>query len=361
MFKLFLPDLKMLFRNKQSAFWALMFPLMFTFIFGFFFGKSSTVGNIILINRSGSEIATTLETSLKDAGIFNINKDYTDIDKARDQVKSGKAAAVLIVPKDFGTPIADAPKDLTVIDDPGNATTNSALIGFLDSFSTNLTFKINNIKAPVFGVNEEKINTKELSYFDFVLAGLLGLALMNASIIGIAVGMAKYREDKIFKRLTTTPMKSWWFIVNEILSRLVLNFLQISVILAVGKYVFGAHIYGNIFVIYSLALLGGILFQLLGFVVASIVKTTDAAQGAATAITIPMMFLGGVFFPIDGLPKWLFSIVQYLPIAPLLRMLRGVVLEGNSPLSNPGNMIIVLVWIAVCLAIASWKFRLNEE
>jgi len=149
--------------------------------------------------------------------------------------------------------------------------------------------------------------------------------------------------------------------VNEVLSRLVLNFLQVSIILLVGKYVFDAHIYGSLLVIFPLALLGGILFQLIGFAVASIVKTTDAAQGAAMAITIPMMFLGGVFFPIDGLPKWLFSVVQYLPIAPLLRMLRTVVLEGGSPLTNPINMIIVLAWIVVCLFFASWKFRLNEE
>ena len=95
--------------------------------------------------------------------------------------------------------------------------------------------------------------------------------------------------------------------------------------------------------------------------IASFVKTTDAAQGAATAITIPMMFLGGVFFPIDTLPKWLIAIVQYLPIAPLLRIIRGVVLEGNSPFFNPSNIIIVMIWIVACLVIASWKFRLREE
>ena len=113
--------------------------------------------------------------------------------------------------------------------------------------------------------------------------------------------------------------------------------------------------------LYALSLLGSILFQLIGFVIASFVKTTDAAQGAATAITIPMMFLGGVFFPIDSLPKWLFSVVQYLPIAPLLRVIRSVALDGASPFQNPTNIIIVLAWVAVVLVISSWRFRLNEE
>jgi len=290
-----------------------------------------------------------------------VDTSFTDIDKASDLVKKSTVAAVLVIPENFGSFAADAPKQLQVIDDPGNATTNTILLGFLDKFTTNLTFQINKIDGPLYTVDEQKVNTRTLGYFDFVLAGILGLALMNSSIIGVAVGMSKYREDQILKRLTTTPMKSWWFISAEVLSRLVINLVQISIILLIGKIFFDAHIYGSLWVIFPLALLGGILFQLIGFVIASFVKTTDAAQGAATAITIPMMFLGGVFFPIDGLPKWLFSIVQYLPIAPLLRMIRGVVLDVASPFANPMNMIIVALWIVVSLLIATWKFRLSED
>jgi len=362
MLKLLLSDIKMTFRNRQYAFWAIMFPLLFTFMFGFFFGdKATTGGNVILINRSDTPIAKNLEQVLKDNSMFKINTDVTDENAAKDQIQKNKAAAALIIPPDFGAMKSDAPKQVKVIDDPGNATTNTILFGFLNQYFTNLTFQSAGIKGPIYSVDEEKTNPKELNYFDFVLAGILGLALMNSSIISIAVGMSKYREDKILKRITTTPMKTWWFITGEILSRLVMNFLQVTIILLIGRYLFHAHIYGNIFVIYALALLGAVLFQLLGFVIASFVKTTDAAQGAATAITIPMMFLGGVFFPIDTLPKWLFSIVQYLPIAPLLRMIRSTVLEGASPFVNPVNLAIIFGWIVVCLAIATWRFRLSEE
>jgi len=74
-----------------------------------------------------------------------------------------------------------------------------------------------------------------------------------------------------------------------------------------------------------------------------------------------MMFLAGVFFPIDSLPKWLYLIVQYLPLAPLLRILRGVMLEGNSPFFEPRNITIVAIWIVVSLGISIWKFRLSDE
>jgi ABC-2 type transport system permease protein len=361
MLKLFWSDLKMLFRNRQASFWALMFPLMFTVIFGLFFGKDSTNGTVIIINNSQTEIAKKIETTIVDSKLFAIDTSEKNIENARTKVKKGNVGGVIIIPEDFGAMKPDAPKDITVINDPGNATTNSIMMGFLEQFNTQMTYQLNGIKSTAFNIVEEKTNKNKLSYFDFVLAGMFGLALMNASIMGIAVGMNKYREDKILKRIITAPVKTWWFITGEVLSRLVLNFLQITIIFVLGKYVFDAHIYGSVYMLYLVALIGAIMFQLIGFAMASLVKTVDAAQGAAMAITIPMMFLGGIFFPIDTLPRWLYSIVQFLPLAPLLRIMRGVVLEGASILTDPNNLIIVGAWIIGCLLIASWKFKLADE
>lgn len=360
MTKLLKANIKMLFRNRQFILWALMFPLIFTFIFGFFFGGDNTAGTIVVINKSKTQLAGEVEQAISGANLFTVKTDVDNSDEAEDLIRKNKVAVALIIPENFGS-IGQEQK-LEVIEDPANATTNTILLGLLDKFSTRLTYEVHHIKAPAFIIEEKKLYSKELTYYDFVLAGVLGLALMNSSIVGIAVSMAKYREDKILKRITTTPIKTWWFIMAEVLSRLILNFLQITIILAVGKYFFDAHIYGNLFYVYILALFGAILFQLLGFVIASFTKTTDAANGAAIAFAIPMMFLGGVFFPIDTLPKWLFMFVQYLPIAPLLRLIRTVILEGASPFVNQGsNIAIVLAWIVGCLLLASWRFRLSEE
>jgi len=260
----------------------------------------------------------------------------------------------------FGAPLADSPKQIEIIYDPGSNQVSSSISGIIDKYLTSVNYQIQKSK-PIYGLTLEAINDRKLNYFDFVLAGILGLALMNSSVIGIGVGMARYREDKILKRITTTPVKSLWFIIAEILSRLIVNLVQIALILAIGYFFFGAHIYGNIFVVLAVALVGGIMFQLFGFVVASFSKTTDTAQGMATAITIPMMFLAGVFFPIDALPKWLYYIVQYLPLAPILRIIRGVMLEGLSPFFEPRNVIITIAWLIITLVISSWRFRLTDE
>lgn len=362
MFKLFIANLKMMVRGRQALFWSLAFPLMFTVIFGFFFGSGNVGagGTIALINNSNSQIAQNLEKAFEETDVFKIKKE-TDENSARDELKKNQIGAIVEIPEGFGDLTnPSSPKEIKIIDDPANAQVNSAVTGFINQFLTQTDFQIQKVK-PVFSINEEKTNQRELTYFDFVLMGLIGLALMNASIQGIAITMANYREDKILKRITTTPLPSWKFVSAEVLSRLVLNVVQVSFILAIGVYFFHAHIYGDILLIYIFALLGGLLFQSMGFMVASATKTTDAAQGMSVAIAIPMMFLAGVFFPIDSLPKWLFGIVQYLPLAPLLRIIRTIGLEAGSPFTNPINIIIVFAWIVICLLISIWKFRLAEE
>lgn len=362
MLKLFIADMKILVRNKQSLFWALMFPVMFTIIFGLFFGKNNNVaGTIDVINRSNTQIATGMVSAIKDAGLFTV-KDETDEGAAKDAVKKGQISAVLIIPENFGDLVnPDAPKNVNVFYDPGSVQGATVLSNFANQYLTQASFQIQGAK-PMFTVAEEKTgNGKATNYFDFVLAGVLGMALMNSSVISIAVGMSKYREDQILKRITSTPLKTWKFILGEVVTRLLLNIIQISIILFMGLVLFKGHFYGNLFIVYLLSLLGGLLFQLLGFVIASLTKNTDAAEGMATAVTIPMMFLAGVFFPIDALPKWLGAIVQFLPLAPLLRMIRGVALEANSPFAIPMYFYIVVGWIVALLGIAIWKFRLSEE
>lgn len=359
MLKLLWSNLKMLFRGRQALFWALFFPVMFTVIFGFFFGnQSNNLGTIGFINQSDSQIAINLEKTLADANIATIKKGDS-LDTLKTMLKKNEVGAIIDIPKDFGKNTPTSPKEIILIIDPSNTQTNLGIQGFLEQFTTGLNYQLQNAQ-PIYSVKTESTADVSLTYFDFVLVGILGLALMNSSVQGIAITMAKYREDKILKRITTTPLKSWKFVTAQVISRLVVNVIQITIVLLIGIYGFGAHVH-HLEIIIPLALLGGVLFQSIGFVIASVSKTTDAAQGLSIVATIPMMFLAGVFFPVDLLPKWLSGIVQFLPLAPLLRMIRQSALEGASILTDPKNITIVLVWIFVALMISMFRFRLADE
>lgn len=360
MFKLFIANLKLLVRNRQQLFWTIMFPLIFTVIFGFFFGKGSvSSGTVVLVNHSRSGLATNIQKAMEKTDLFKLQTEDNE-NTATDLIKKNQVTAAVVIPEHFGDTTADSPKTLTVILDPGKMQSNAIVESFLNQYLTAASFQIQQAK-PLFNIAEQKTTSVNFGYFDFVLVGLIGMALMNSSIQGVAIAMSQYREDQILKRITTTPLPAWKFIVTQVASRLVLNVVQVGLILAVGIYAFSGHINGNYGLILGLSLVGAVLFQLIGFTIASVAKSTQGAEGMATAIAIPMMFLAGVFFPIDQLPKWLFDIVQYLPLAPLLRMIRTTALEAANPFTNLFDITLVVVWIIALLIISSFKFRLTEE
>lgn len=360
MLNLVIANLKQLFRNKQSLFWTIAFPLIFTIIFGFFFSKGASGGTIVLVNHSSSELAAGLQKSLTDQGAFKIEA-KPDESGVVDEIKKGTAAGALIIPEHFGEVTAEAPKDVTILYDPGAAQARAALEGYVNGFLTAANYQALHLQ-PIFGFKEQLANTSAaFSYFDFVLIGLLGMALMNSAIQGLAIAMARYRDDQILKRITTTPLPGWKFIVSEVIARLVLNVVQVGLILLVGVKWFHASIHGSWLGLIGLALVGAVLFQLAGFFIAAVAKNTDAAEGMAQAISIPMMFLSGVFFPIDQLPSWLYGIVKYLPLSPLLRSMRSVALESGTFKDNASSLYLILGWVAVLLVATVYRFRLSEE
>ncbi|MBU6389150.1 ABC transporter permease [Patescibacteria group bacterium] len=361
MLKLFIADLKLQFRNRQSLFWSIAFPLIFTVIFGFFFGSGSMgTGTVAVVNDSTSKMATSMVDAFDKQDAFKVQT-ATSVDAARDSMKKGKAAGALIIPAHFGDTTPGAPTNVTILYDPGSIQLRAGLDGFVNAYLTEANYRVLKV-SPVFGYTDERANASaSFTYFDYVLIGLIGMALMNAAIQGVAISMSKYRDDKILKRITTTPLPGWKFLTAEVVSRLIVNLVQITLILWVGIGGFHASIGGNLWALYGLSLVGAILFQLIGFSVAAVAKNTDAAEGMSQAIAIPMMFLAGVFFPIDQLPKWLYSIVQYLPLAPLLRAMRSLALESGAISDNISSLMLVGVWIVVLLLFAIYRFRLTDE
>jgi ABC-2 type transport system permease protein len=157
------------------------------------------------------------------------------------------------------------------------------------------------------------------------------MGVMNASIIGMAVAISRFREQKILRRILATPLAPIRFLSSQIGARLVLSIIQSALILAVGIFLFGAELHGQLIWLFVLVTFANLIFLNLGFAAAGRAKNPDAAQGIANAIALPMMFLSGTFFPTDTLPVVVQWIVKFLPLTPLLEAMRRLRRGVRSP------------------------------
>jgi ABC-2 type transport system permease protein len=203
------------------------------------------------------------------------------------------------------------------------------------------------------------IDVPEVDYFDNVLLGLLGLGIMMNSIISIAVRISTFRNQSILKRLLVTPLPIWKFFAAEITAHVLLALVQAGIILSLGVFVFGGHVYGNIFWVLAITALGSVVFLNIGFILSAWAKSPAAASGMGNAVAMPMMFLGGAFFSTAALPWVLPEVAQALPLTPMLVALREVAIESEPIWETWPYLAAMGAWVVVTAAGAVKVFKFS--
>jgi len=350
---LFLSNLKILYRDRLGLFWALLFPLMFIGVFALFNPNRPPEVEIVVIDQAGNPFSQALTDNLKSVQVFDVETSG-DVGAARRDLKNGKYDMVLLLPPSLGE---NTEVSATVFYSTANFVSNQVALSALRRFFDEFNLRAASV-TPAVNLDEQSASTRDVGYMDFLVPGLLGMGVMNYSIIGVATMLVTYHEKRILRRIQVTPLPVAAFLIAQMGAYLVLSMLQTGVILGTGTLA-GADLTRQFFWAFPLTLMGNVVFLNLGVVMAGASKTVAAAAGMANAITLPMMFLSGVWFPTDQLPGFLEKAVQYLPLTPLLHALRTVLLDNESILNTKGDLALMGAWAVVMVLVSSRVFKLE--
>lgn len=358
--KLFGASLKLLYRDRQTLFWALMFPVIFAVVFGLFDFDDAPEVDVAVVRATPGPVSEALVTGLRRFESFTVTE-RTDLAAARAAIAEGDLDVVVAVPAEAALPSPGRGGGgaISVLYNEGNVNENRFALSAVRQIVDRLNLELAGVSRPPLALRSQGVAGKTVDYYDFLLPGLVAMGLMNVSIIGMAVAITRFREQQILKRILATPLAPWRFLLAQVGARLLLALTQAAVLLAVGVFLFGAHVYGNVGWIFALALLGNLIFLNIGFAIAGRAPNSDAAQGMGQAIAIPMMFLSGVFFPLDSLPPVVERVVRHLPLTPLIEALRAVSLDGRSITATGPQLLELGVWAVVLLALAARSFRFS--
>ena len=369
MLSITLANVKMMMRNRQGLFWALIFPLLLVVVFGLFDFRGVTPTGLAIADFSGGPRAELLQERL--GGIALLEPEALEpealepeaagaLDEARQRLVDGDLGYLLIVPEGFDSPAAENSEGtvdpVTLVYSTRNPERNQLVEGAVHS----LVIELRSAGQPVLPehmVVSEVIQAPEVDYFDTVLLGLLGLGIMTNSIISIAVRISTYRNQAVLKRLLATPLPVWKFFAGEILAHLLLAVVQALIILGVGVFVFGGDIHGSLGWVLLVVLLGTVVFLNIGFILSAWARSPAAASGMGNAVALPMMFLAGTFFSTASLPWLLPYAAMVLPLTPMLDALREVAIN-STPLWETWPQLAALgAWAAATALIAVRVFR----
>lgn len=188
------------------------------------------------------------------------------------------------------------------------------------------------------------------SYADFLLPGIVGIAIMVPAVDYTVGFVCRLRSAGIFRKLAMTPMKRIEWNVSRVVTGTFVVLLSVAISLVVAWLAFGI-IPVVSFMMVLLVLAGSAMFIGMGMVIAYIIEGDEAANAAFT-VTLPLILLSGSIFPVGRLPPFLQAIAAVSPLTYLNDGLRSAMVTGDMgsamvDVAIVGTLAIVLFGIGI--------------
>jgi ABC-2 type transport system permease protein len=194
---------------------------------------------------------------------------------------------------------------------------------------------------------------------DFLVPGILALAIMSTAMTALGIGTGFERGYGVLKRLGSTPLGRPRLLTAKIIAVIAVELLQAVVLVAVG-YALGWNPGGAggalvaAAVLAMVLVLGTVAFGGIGLALAGTLKPL-VNLAVVNALFVILLLLGGMLIPLGKLPGWLEGIAKVLPASALADALHGAL--GNGTPVSTRDWIVLVVWAVAMPVLAGLTFR----
>ncbi len=325
-------------REPGYVFWVFGFPLLMAIGLGLAFrSKAPEPPRIVVTTRVDSETARTLTSSKR---LITETLPLADAERALARTK----VDLLVDQPDPGKPLVfklDTAQEKSLL---ARAVTDDVLQRAAG-------------RADALKVDEQRVSEKGSRYVDFLMPGLIGLNLMGSSMWGIGFNLVLARKRKLLRRYAVTPMRRSHFLLSYFFSRSTFLVLELAVLIAFGRLVFGTEIQGSLPGLLISSALGASAFAAIGLLIGARISSTEVAGGWMNFVQLPMWLLSGSFFSYERFPDWLQLPIKLLPLTAANDALRRIYNEAASLGSIGFELAVLAAWTLFGFAIAMRVFR----
>ena len=191
----------------------------------------------------------------------------------------------------------------------------------------------------------------------YVFSSIVGMSVGGTAFLNLSITLVEERDRGVLKRLRGTPLREWQLLGGKILAAGAVICLQLVVVWIIGVALFGLHVKGAPLPSLVVLVAGTLAFLAMGFCLASLMRNARAAEAWALALFLPMLFVGGGFFPTESLPRLVQQAARALPLTHFYAALASVMVEGGAILTAGHHLVVIALWAIVCLTITLRTFR----
>jgi len=344
----------MLIRQRMLIITSLGIAVLSMLIFGGLFGGNGTpTTQLGIVDQDHSQTSAQIINELQHTNSLTVfTGSYNEEQQA---LKDGNRDAIIILGSGFGQQLTQGGAHIQVYYNQSNpvsvATARIAVSSVVDGFNRSVTHQT----AP-FRLDEQGVASKNIRTIDFLTPGMIGMLLMWANL-SVGTQLVLWREMGITKRLAATPLRPIVMIGAQVVARLALSLVQAAILLIIAVKIFNVQIYGPLWLVALMVILGALTMLAIGFAIASFIKKTQAAQPIILLISFPMMFLGGSYFPVNGVTGFMQALVHAMPLYYLNDAFRQVINNGAAIAVIQTGVLVLLAWIVASLLVTWRAFR----
>ncbi len=355
-------------RDPRTLALILIMPIMQLFLLGY--AATNDVRNVSMavFDQDRGAAARQLLTAFRSADYFQIDYDVDSEAELRSLIDSGKVRVGLIIPPDYSDKVqgGGSAKVAFVLDgsDPtvaGTALSAAKLIG--QAHATQITAerlmrqgRSAALQTPVEVLTQVWYNPDMISSY-YMIPGVIAMILFALTSILTATAVVRERERGTIEQLIVTPIRPWELVVGKILPYVILAFVNMAEVLAIGHFWFGVPVRGNLLLILVLSGLFLLSSLGIGLLASTFANTQQEAMLVVWMTLLPALFLSGFFFPVEAMPKVLQWISLLLPLRYYLVIIRSLMLKDIGVSALWPNVVALAIFGLALMTAASLRVR----
>jgi ABC-2 type transport system permease protein len=369
-------------RSRLRLVMLVLMPLFMMMMVGFIFPTGTTISHTpvalanqdVMVNGTslGSGLVAELEAVNNQTGMMDLRV-ATGYDDIKTMIQGGKVSGGIIVPPTFTSNLlAGRQGNITIMTDQSNPQTSAMIQNVVTKLieqlgsqaaerNLNQTYNISLQDAPTvlmpYDVQVRGIVPGTPNYFEFVAPGIMSMVVMMSLMTGLPHAISYEKDMGTLDGMLVAPTSRWAIILGKVLAQSTRGMIQGFIILLMAVLLFGVVIHGSILLVILLILLTVFSFVGLGILITSFADKEETATMVMMTLMFPMMFLSGVFFPIQQMPSYMQALANFLPLTYAASAMRKVMVLGAGVSAITPEVITLAVFGIVLLTVAVPMFK----
>jgi ABC-2 type transport system permease protein len=332
-------------------------PALQLLLFGYAINTDVRHLKAAVADQAGTRMSRELVTAVEASQVADVVAVVHTTAELEELLRQGRVSVGVLIPPDFERRLAagERPAAQLLVDasDPVLLGTARGLVNL--DLGDPLRQAATAARTPLFEVRAY-YNPERRSEVQIV-PGLIGVILTLTLSLFTAIAIVRERERGTLEFLINTPVRTSELMVGKILPYIVIGLVQVTIVLALGRWLFQVPVRGSLVDLYlaSCLFIGATLS--FGLLISTLAGSQFQSMQMTMFFFLPSILLSGFMFPYEGMPRVAQYFAEVLPLTHFVRMVRGIILRGASFAEVSRDGWPLLAFFAVTLTASMLRFR----